>query len=75
MYLTAEECTPFKSRSKCSIIKFGRDFFQPSREVDVNYNIKYTNFLKNFIAFHDRSIAFYKVSVLEIKNLGMQLDF
>jgi len=50
-------------------------FFQPSREVGVNYDINYTNFLKIFLAFHDRLIAFYKVSVLEIKNLGMQRDF
>ena len=35
----------------------------------------YTNFLKIFLAFHARSIAFYKISVLEIKNLGMQRDF
>ena len=49
--------------------------FQLSREVDVNYNLNYTNFLKIFVAFHARSIAFYKNSVLEIKNLGMQRDY
>ena len=49
--------------------------FQPSREVAVNYNLNYNNFLKFFVAFHARSIAFYKISVLEIKNLGMQRDF
>ena len=43
--------------------------------VDVNYNLNYTNFLKIFLAFHARSIAFYKISVTEIKNLGMQRDF
>ena len=74
MYLTAGESTPYKSRSKCSLIKFGGGF-QPSREVNVNYNLKYINFLKSFLAFHARSIAFYKISVLEIKNLGMQRDF
>ena len=50
-------------------------FFQSSREVDVNYNLNYANFLKIFLTFHARSIAFYKISVLEIKNLGMQRDF
>ena len=34
----------------------------------------YTNFLKIFLAFHARSIAFYKISVLDIKNIGMQRD-
>jgi len=72
--LTTGESTPYKSRSKYSIIKFG-EVFQPSREVDVNYILNYTNFLKIFLAFHARSIAFYKISVLEIKNLVMQRDF
>jgi len=60
MYLTAGESTLYKSRSKCSIIKFG-EVYQPSWEVDVNYNLNYTNFLKIFLAFHARSIAFYKI--------------
>jgi len=42
--------------------------------VDIKYNLNYTNFLKIFLACHARSIAFYKISVLEIKNLGMQCD-
>jgi len=44
-------------------------------EVDVNYNLNYNNLMKIFLAFHARSIAFYKISVLEINNRGMQRDF
>jgi len=41
----------------------------------LHYMVFLSCLLKNFLARYARSTAFYKVSVLEIRNLGMQHYF